>query len=411
MPPPVSFYDTYTGTSAQGPLGEPRREAPCRARRRTWTNFIEHPSYDAFWTEPRAAPPGSRRSPVPTLVGRRLVGPGGLLRCRSPPTRRSSGSTGTTGTTSSWGRGITAAGPGATGRRWATSISAAPRGSTSARRSRRRGSPTGSRARASSTLPRPRCSRAASKRWRSLRQLAAEGRRAPRKLYFRAGGQLSFDPPTPREAQGSMYDSYVSDPAHPIPYRKRPIELTYDPRGSHWRPWLYEDQRFVDGRPDILVWRTEPLTEDLTIGGDIAAHLFASTTGSDADWVVKLIDVFPDTITQGPVLGGYEFMVSQRDHARPLPAGLRPRASRSRRTRSTSSSSTCTSRATPSRRGTGSWCRCRAPGSRPTTGIRRRSSRTSSSAAPGDFRAATHRVYRNGRYPSYVDLPVLGGAH
>ena len=107
-----------------------------------------------------------------------------------------------------------------------------------------------------------------------------------------------------------MFDSYVSDPAHPVPYRKRPIELTYDARGSHWRPWLYEDQRFVDGRPDVLVWRTEPLTEDVTIGGDVAAHLFASTTGSDADWVVKLIDVFPDSITKGPVLGGYQLMVA-----------------------------------------------------------------------------------------------------
>jgi hypothetical protein len=80
--------------------------------------------------------------------------------------------------------------------------------------------------------------------------------------------------------------------------------------------------------PDILVWRTDPLAEDITIGGDIAAHLFASTTGSDADWVAKLIDVFPDTITQGPVLGGYEFMVSSEimrgryrqgfDRARPI---------------------------------------------------------------------------------------------
>ena len=68
-----------------------------------------------------------------------------------------------------------------------------------------------------------------------------------RELYTGPNASLSFEPPA--SADGAAFDSYVSDPAHPIPYRKRPIELTYDERGSHWRPWLYEDQRFVDGRP------------------------------------------------------------------------------------------------------------------------------------------------------------------
>src|SRR5204863_200753 len=83
-------------------------------------------------------------------------------------------------------------------------------------------------------------------------------------------------------------DEYGPDPAHPVPYRPRPVERTYSPP-SRWRRWETEDQRFVDGRPDVLTWQTAPLTEDVTVAGNIVAHLFAATTGSDADWVVKLI--------------------------------------------------------------------------------------------------------------------------
>jgi uncharacterized protein len=128
----------------------------------------------------------------------------------------------------------------------------------------------------------------------------------PRALYFQANGILSFDPP----ATAHGVDSYVSDPAHPVPYRPRPIELTYDPRGSRWDHWLTEDQRFVDGRPDILTWQTAPLGKDVTIAGNITAKLFASTTGSDADWVVKLIDVYPDSLPERAWMGGYELMVA-----------------------------------------------------------------------------------------------------
>lgn len=126
-----------------------------------------------------------------------------------------------------------------------------------------------------------------------------------RSLYFGSNGGLSFDAPV--AATGS--DSFVSDPAHPVPYRPRPVELTYSP-GSRWPRWMTEDQRFVDGRPDVLAWQTGPLTADVSIAGDITAHLFASTTGSDADWVVKLIDVFPDTVPGRPGMGGYELMVA-----------------------------------------------------------------------------------------------------
>jgi uncharacterized protein len=124
-------------------------------------------------------------------------------------------------------------------------------------------------------------------------------------LYFSAGGKLSFDQPA--EA-GEIFESYISDPNNPVPYRQRPVEETYSP-GSRWYTWLLEDQRFANQRPDTLTWETDTLSEDLTIAGDIKAHLFASTTGTDSDWVVKLIDVYPEKYESEPKMGGYELMI------------------------------------------------------------------------------------------------------
>lgn len=128
-----------------------------------------------------------------------------------------------------------------------------------------------------------------------------------KKLYVTANGKVSFDKPT--TASTTAFDDYVSDPKKPVPYRSRPIEQTYGP-GSRWYTWLVEDQRFVDGRPDVLTWQSDTLTEDVTITGNIIAHLFASTTGSDVDWVVKLIDVYPDQYPKEPKMSGYELMIS-----------------------------------------------------------------------------------------------------
>jgi putative CocE/NonD family hydrolase len=111
-------------------------------------------------------------------------------------------------------------------------------------------------------------------------------------------------------SQPAEYDEYLSDPAHPVPYRQRPIQATYFPGGSKWSTWLVEDQRFVDDRVDVLSYETTTLDNDVTIAGDVVAHLFASTTGSDADWVVKLIDVYPEANPQNWVLAGYQLMVS-----------------------------------------------------------------------------------------------------
>jgi putative CocE/NonD family hydrolase len=112
----------------------------------------------------------------------------------------------------------------------------------------------------------------------------------PTKLYFHADGTLSFEPPTKTDNDKSFRE-YVSDPANPVPYRLRPISPTY-PAGD-WRAWEVADQRFVDHRPDVLSYVSAPLDHDLVITGSLSAELFASTSGTDSDFVVKLIDVYP----------------------------------------------------------------------------------------------------------------------
>jgi len=126
-----------------------------------------------------------------------------------------------------------------------------------------------------------------------------------RNLYLRENGTLSFEAPA---AEGEQFDSYVSDPAHPVPYRHPPVSPTYP--GGGWPAWLVEDQRFVENRPDVAAWQTEPLKDDLKIAGDIAAELYASTTGSDSDWVVKLIDVYPEFNVEDRTLDGYQLMIA-----------------------------------------------------------------------------------------------------
>lgn len=125
-------------------------------------------------------------------------------------------------------------------------------------------------------------------------------------LYLRSGKTLSFDKSSGNNDQES--ESYVSDPANPVPYRKRPIQPTYG-RDSSWYTWLVQDQRFLAGRNDVLTWQTGVLDQDLTISGNVIARLFASTSGSDSDWIVKLIDVYPDSNPEDPKMAGYQLMI------------------------------------------------------------------------------------------------------
>ena len=126
----------------------------------------------------------------------------------------------------------------------------------------------------------------------------------PKPLYLLAGGKLSFDAPTAGQAE---YDEYVSDPAKPVPFAPRPVRFG---DRDMWTTWLVQDQRFVDGRPDVLTYVSEPLTAPLRIAGAPQVNLQASTSGSDSDWIVKLIDVYPDQVASSPAMGGYELAVS-----------------------------------------------------------------------------------------------------
>jgi putative CocE/NonD family hydrolase len=123
----------------------------------------------------------------------------------------------------------------------------------------------------------------------------------PTPLYLTAGLKLSFSPP---KAGETAFDEYISDPAKPVPFRTRPID------GSSWSRWLVDDQREASGRPDVAVFVSEVLTAPMKISGEPIANLIASTSGSDSDWVVKVIDLYPDEVASQPNMGGYQLMVS-----------------------------------------------------------------------------------------------------
>ncbi len=125
-----------------------------------------------------------------------------------------------------------------------------------------------------------------------------------RPIYLEANGKLSFNAPP---AGSGKFTEYVSDPAKPVPFSPRPFVATDE---SAWRTWLVHDQRFVDGRPDVLTFVSDPLTNALQLSGRPEVNLFASTSGTDSDWVVKLIDVYPGVYTYDPAMGGYELPIA-----------------------------------------------------------------------------------------------------
>jgi hypothetical protein len=162
-------------------------------------------------------------------------------------------------------------------------------------------------------------------RWRRFEQWPPAGE--SRRLYLQGGGRLAWTPPgaggstapgtstAPRTpaAPGTAFTEFVSDPAKPVPNAPRPhwgFDYSVPESVNAWRRWLVEDQRFVDGRPDVVTWVSDPLTEPLTVRGPVTAVLSAETTGTDADWVVKLIDVYPDEDVPPYGMSGFQLMVS-----------------------------------------------------------------------------------------------------
>lgn len=123
-------------------------------------------------------------------------------------------------------------------------------------------------------------------------------------LYLNAGLKTSLMPPKAADAE---FEEYISDPAKPVPFRSRPIKPA---GGDYWARWLVDDQREASGRPDVVAFVSDVITAPVKISGEPIANLVASTSGTDSDWVVKLIDVFPDEVAGQPEMGGYQLMVS-----------------------------------------------------------------------------------------------------
>ncbi len=129
----------------------------------------------------------------------------------------------------------------------------------------------------------------------------------PAPLYLRSGQRAGFEPP---RAGDAPFEEWVSDPAKPVPYRGRPLRPTDDGNGESWARWLVDDQRDAASRTDVATFVSEPLAAPLKVSGLPVANLIASTSGTDSDWVVKLIDVYPDEVAGDPAMGGYQLMVS-----------------------------------------------------------------------------------------------------
>ena len=167
-----------------------------------------------------------------------------------------------------------------------------------------------------------------SNQWRRFAAWPPKDEIEPARLYLYPGGGLSFEPPA---SAGELFTEFVSDPAKPVPYRVRPIPPSFSGADSTWRRWLVDDQRPFADRPDVLTFVSEPLSAPITVRGEVAATLFASTTGTDTDWIVKLIDLYPNEVPAQPKLGGYQLMISgdilrgryrdSFDTARPIPPG------------------------------------------------------------------------------------------
>ena len=172
-------------------------------------------------------------------------------------------------------------------------------------------------------------------------------------------------------ASDKGFDEYIADPAKPVPYRARPMNYGYDEaKGQTWPRWLTDDQREASGRTDVLTFTSDVLSTPLKISGEPIANLVASTSGTDSDWVVKVIDLYPDQVANQPAMGGYQLMISADIFRGRYREGYET-ASRSQPTRRWRTSSPCRPRTTCSCPGTGSWCRSSQAGSRCTIAIRR----------------------------------------
>ena len=396
-------YDTYDWYLELGPLTN-ANDRYLHGNLPSWNNFIAHPNHDTFWSD-QAASTYLTRTTVPTLnvAGwwdqEDFVGP---IRIYESMEKHDSAGINFL-VVGPWNHGGWAGGPGRrlgnvdfgsnTGEYFRDSVQAPffayylkDKGTLN--------------------LPEALTFEAGANNWVRNDAWPARAQVTRKKLYVRENRELSWDAPT---TSALSYDSYVSDPANPVPYRRRPIEPTYYPKGSGWYTWLLQDQRFVDHRPDVLSWQTAPLDHDVVIRGDIAAHLFASTTGSDADWIVKLIDVFPEDYSSPNMTGGYQLMVANDVLRGRFRAGFeRPEPIAPNRMLEY----VVDLHSQDYRFLKGHRIMVQVQSTwfpiidrNPQTFVP-----NIFTAQPGDFRPATHRIYRSAARASYVELPVWQGA-
>ncbi len=267
----------------------------------SWKAFLEHPDWDAYW-QARATNLYLRDTSVPTLIvggwwdQEDLYGPLALYKTLEKADRDDQVNL----VMGPWNHG----GWGGRGRK----LAAIDFGSDTGRHFRSEIlAPFFAyhlKGKGSLKLPEASIFRSGSNRWMGYDSWTPKTNRKAG-LYLHASGKLSFDKPTDRS---DASDSYVSDPGNPVPYRKRPILPTYG-QGSTWYAWLVDDQSFVSDRKDVLIWKSDPLTDEVTITGNIIANIFASTSGTDSDWVVKLIDIYPSG-AEDPKMSNYELMVA-----------------------------------------------------------------------------------------------------
>ena len=295
----IDRYDTYDWYLELGPLSNANRRH-FRESLPTWNDFVRHPDYDAFWKR-QAFAPWLNRVTVPTLnvAGwwdqEDFYGPIKIYELLEKHDTKKENFL----VVGPWNHGGWSRGTGRT-------LGRIDFGSDTAIHYRRnvmatflahylkdQGAPPASEALTFRT---------GANEWTQHDAWPPVKTTTPRRLYFQEDGKLAFTaPPAAKEA---AYDSYLSDPHSPVPYRPRPITL-----GRGWSTWQVEDQRFVHGRPDVRTYVTDPLTEPVVVAGQINAHLFAATSGTDSDWVVKLIDVYPEKFAD-ETMRGFQLMIA-----------------------------------------------------------------------------------------------------
>jgi putative CocE/NonD family hydrolase len=222
-----------------------------------------------------------------------------------------------------------------------------------------------------------------------------------RSLFLQADGTLNFD--RPKSEGTSAAKEYVSDPADPVPYRKRPIQATYAP-GSKWYTWLVEDQRPFNERKDVASWSTPALDHDVTVTGDVMADLFASTSGTDGDWIVKLIDAYPDEASQGKMAGFELMIVDEIFRGRYRKSYQHPEAAPANKVEEYKFSLHAADHVFLK----GHKIMVQVQSSwfplydrNPQTYVQ-----NIMTAAPVDYKAATEKIYGTREYPSHIELPV-----